>query len=121
MEVVVDAFLQDGEDEFVAADGAKERFLLDAGDEVGAAGDDAGLRAAEEFIAREDDEVDAVLEGFLWSRFVIEGGEFVGVHDGAGAEVFDEGEIVLVRKGGEIEDGGFVGETFDVEVRAVHL
>ena len=56
-QVEVDGGLEGREDELVAAEGAEERLALQAGDQVCAAGDDAGLRAAEELVAAEGDEV----------------------------------------------------------------
>ena len=47
VEVIIDAFLENGEDEFVTAYRPEEGFGLDAGHEVGVAGDNAGLGAAE--------------------------------------------------------------------------
>ena len=117
--VVVDGLLEGGEDELVAPDGAEKGVFLDAGDEVGPAGDDPGLGAAEELVAGEGDEVDAVGEGLHGGGLALDGGEAGGVHEGAGAEVLDEGEGVLAGEGGEFGDGGLVGEAFEGEVGAV--
>ncbi len=87
--------------------------------EVGAAANDAGLWAAEEFVAGEDDEVDATFEAFLRGGFVFDGGQGVGVHHGARAEVFDERDLVFFGESCELGDFGFADESVDVEVGAV--
>lgn len=118
-EVVDDDFLEGCEDEFVGADGAVEGFGFDFCNQVGAACDDAGLGAAEEFVAGEEDELDAASKLFLGAGLVLDGGEVVGVHEGAGAEVFDEGDVVVFGELEEVFELGFAGEAAEVEVGAV--
>lgn len=118
---MVDRFLQSGENELVAADGAEKGLLFDLGDEVGSSTNDARLRAAEKFVAGEDDEVDAAAKAFLRGGFVLDGGEFVGIHHGPGTEVFDEGEAVIVGEFGDFGNLGFADEAIDVEIGPVDL
>lgn len=118
-EVLVNRFLQGGEDEFVATNGPEEGLFFDLGDEVGTAPNDSGLWTAEELVAGEDDEIDTATEAFLGSGFVFDGREFFGVHHGSGAEVFDEWEAVVVGELGNFLNPGFADEALDVEVGAV--
>ena len=50
---------------------------------------------------------------------MLDGGEVVGVHEGAGAEVFHEGDVVVFGELEEVFQFGFAGEAAEVEVRAM--
>ena len=91
-------------------------------DEIGASDDDAGLRAAEELVAREADQVGA-------GRKALPGRRLVGPRptlqqtvtwlESARAEVVDEREVVARRQGGELAGRRLLGEADHAEVRLV--
>ena len=83
-------------------------------DEVGPAGDDPGLRAAEQLVAREADEVGARRERRGRGRLALD------VDERAGAEVVDERQLVAPRDRRELLDAGLLREADDAEVRLVH-
>ena len=72
-----------------------------------------------QFVAGEEDELDAASELFLRAGFVFDGGEVVGVHEGAGAEVFHEGDVVVFGELEEVFQFGFAGEAAEIEVGAM--
>ena len=83
-------------------------------DQVGAADEDPGLRAAEELVAREADEVGAGGEARRGGRLVADRRER------ARAEVVDERQPGAGRDRGELRERGLLGEADDPEVRLVH-
>ena len=83
-------------------------------DEVGAAGDDPGLRAAEQLVAGEADEVGAGAQRSRRRRLALD------LDERAGAEVVDERQLVPARDRGELlEPRRLLGEADDAEVRLV--
>ncbi len=82
-------------------------------DEVGAPRDDAGLRAAEQLVAAEADEVGAAGER-------VTGGRLVGDRDErAGAEVVEQRQVVGARDRRQLLQRRLLGEADDAEVRLV--
>ena len=75
-----------------------ERVAAQPLDEVGAAGDDARLRPAEQLVAGEADEVGACCERGGRGRLALE------LDEGARAEVVDERQLVAARDRGELLD-----------------
>jgi len=101
--------LEGGEDDFVDAHGAKERVLLDRADDLGPADQEAGLDAAEEFVAGEGCEHGAGTNRLLDSRFgVAKEGE--GVDEEAAAEIVHHREVVLAAERDQIAEGNLLGE-----------
>ena len=47
---------------------------------------------------------------------MFDGGQFIGIHHGARAKIFDEGEVVRVSEFCDFGDLGFSNEAVDVEV-----
>ena len=83
-------------------------------DEVGAAGDDPGLRAAEQLVAGEADEVRARGERRGRRRLALD------VDERARAEIVDERQLVAARDRRELVESRLLGEADDAEVRLVH-
>ena len=81
--------------------------------EVGTADDDSGLRAAEELVAGEADEIGAGVEALPRSRLVAD------VHQGAGAEIVDEWQIVQLCDSRELLQAGQFRESDNPEVGLV--
>lgn len=77
------------------------------------------MRAAEELVAGEKDELDSASELLLRAGLMLDWGEVVGVHEGAGAEVFYKGDVVILGELKEVFEFGFSGETAEIEVRAM--
>ena len=82
-------------------------------DELRAPDDDAGLRAAEQLVAREADEVGAGGEARRGGRLVAQ------VEQRARAEVVDERQAVPRRDRCQLPEPGQLGEADDAEVRLV--
>ena len=114
VEVERERALERGERQLVGAERAMERVTAQLLDEVGAAGDDPGLRAAEQLVAREADEVGARRQRRGRGRLALD------VDERAGAEVVDERQLVAARDGRELLDAGLLREADDAEVRLVH-
>ena len=83
-------------------------------DEIGAADDDARLRATEELVAREADEVGTRAKALRRRRLVADAPER------AGAEVVDERQAGSLRDRGELAQLGPLCEPEHAEVRLVH-
>ena len=96
---------------------ARKSGWRDFGDEIFFAGDDAGLRAAEKFVAAEHHDVRAGFDAVAdeWLGDAVRG----EVDEAAGAEVFDEREVFARGESCEILQRWFVGETGDLEIRWV--
>ena len=88
--------LERRERELVGAQRPLERVPAQPLDEVGAAGDDPGLRPAEQLVAREADEVGAGGEARSGGRLALERDER------AGAEIVDERKLVPAGDRGEL-------------------
>ena len=82
-------------------------------DQLRAADDDAGLRAAKQLVAGETGKVGAGPQAVARRRLVLEREE------GAGAEVVHERELVPARDCGELLHRGLLGEAEDAEVGLV--
>ena len=106
--------LERGQPELVGAQRALERVAAQALDEVRAPEDDPRLRAAEQLVAREADEVGAARERVARRRLVPE------VEQRAGAEVVDEGEPVARGDRCELAQLRPLLEPDEPEVRLVH-
>ena len=83
-------------------------------DQIGPAGDDPGLRPAEQLVAGETDEV-----GPCRKRRG-RGGLALHLDEGARAEIVDERELVAARDRSELLAPRLLGEPDDAEVRLVH-
>ena len=84
-------------------------------DELGAADDDPRLRAAEQLVAREADEVGSRRERLARRRLVAR-----RVDEDARAEVVDQRQPVAPRDRGELLEPRPLREADDAEVRLVH-
>ena len=85
--------LERGERQLVGAQRALERVAPEPLDQVGAPDDDPGLRAAEQLVAGEADEIGAGGEASARGRLVRQ------PHERAGAEIVDERQLVAPRDG----------------------
>ena len=107
--------LERGQRQLVGAKRALERMAAQPLDELGAPDDDPRLRAAEELVAREADEVGARARGSRPGSARRRAGER------ARAEVVDERHAVLsARPRPARASRGLLGEADDPEVRLVH-
>ena len=113
VEVERERALERSERQLVGAQSAVERMPPQLLDEVGAAGDDPGLRAAEQLVAREADEVGARGQGGGRGRLALD------VDERARAEVVEERQLVPAGDGRELLDARLLGEADDAEVRLV--
>ena len=85
--------------ELVDAQRARQRVPAAGCDRIGAAGQDAGLRTAEQLVAREADEIAAVAQGVARERLA---GQLGGLEQRARADVVDQRERRLVRDPGQL-------------------
>jgi hypothetical protein len=102
------------ERELVHAHRALQRMPAEPLDEVGAPRHDARLRAAEELVAGEADEIGACGERLARRRLAWD------VAERARTEVVDERQAVAARDRRELLDPRQLGEADDAEVRLVH-
>ena len=111
---------QRGQRQLVAAQRPLHGVAPDAGEEIAAAGDDAGLGPAEQLVAAEGDDVGARGQGLRRRRLVrqVQAGE---VGEGAAAEVDDEGHAALAAQACEVGLGDRGGEAAHLEVAGMHL
>ena len=109
-----------GEADLVDAQRPLHRIALDARDQILAADDEAGLRAAQKLIAREGDEIGAGGDGFLDRRLVRQpvAGE---IDQRAGAQIVDQRHFAFARERREIARGNLLGKALDAIIRGVHL
>src|SRR5579871_6148489 len=107
-----------GDGELVYTKRAEERVAANSCDEVFFPGDDAGLRAAEKFVAAEHYDVRAGFDAMADEGLddAVRG----EIDEAAGAEVFDKREISARGESGEILQRWFVGEAGDLEIRWVN-
>ena len=110
-------YFERGDGEFVHAQGAEERIAADALDELALAGNDAGLRAAEQFIAAEGDDRGAGIATGSRDGLGDAAGREIG--EAAGAEVFVHGKAVAAGERDELFERGALGEAGDAEIRGV--
>ena len=83
-------------------------------DELGTADDDAGLRAAEQLVTGEADQVGARSQARTRDRLVPE------VDERSGAEVVDEDELVAQSHLCQFVHACLLGEPDHAEIRLVH-
>ena len=116
-EVGAERCFERGDGELVYAERAEKRVAANFCDEVAFAGDDAGLRAAEKFVAAEHHDVRAGFDAVAHERLddAVRG----EIDEAAGAEVFDEREVCALRQRGEFLQRRLVGESGDLEIRWV--
>jgi hypothetical protein len=105
------------EGEFIDAKGAEERIATGFFDEFTFAGDDAGLRAAEEFVSAEGDEIDADGETFAGGGLVEAEGMKIG--EATRAEVFEKRDFRFAAEFDEVAKYGAGGEAGDAKVGGV--
>ena len=105
--------LERGQRELVGPERALERMPAHALDEVAPPDGDAGLRAAEELVAREGDDVRARLEARARRGLVAD------LDERSRAEVVHEGEALPVREPGEVAGLRPLREPDHAEVRLV--
>ena len=88
-------------------------------DQVLAPDDQPGLRAAEQFVAAEGDDVRAIEQRLAHRRF---GGQAPAgqVQQAAAAEVFEQRQAMLVRQLRQLGGRHPRGETFDAVVARMH-
>ena len=101
--VCVERDFESGDRELVHAQRAEERIAADAFDEFAFAGDDAGLRAAEQFVAAEADDVDAGVAAGARDRLIDSAGGEIG--EAAGAEILVDGNVQAAAERGESRRG----------------
>ena len=111
---------QGGQAHFVDADGAGQGVSFQLGHQGALADDDAGLGAAEEFVAGEKDQADAGGDAFLGHRFVGQA-VFFGGQEGAAADIVEDGDAVLRAEGRQFGLGNGGGEALNAEVAGVGL
>ena len=114
LEVEQQRAFERGEAELVDAQRAVQRVPAQLLDQVGAPDDDPRLRAAEQLVAAEADEVGAGGERTARGRLVRE------LEQRAGAEVVEQRQAVPLRHRRELGDRRLLGEADDAEVRLVH-
>ncbi len=115
--ICVERDFECGDGELIHAQSAEERIAADAFDEFALAGDDAGLRAAEKFVAAEADDVDAGVGAGARDRLIDSAGGEIG--EAAGAEVLVDGDVQAAAECGDLVEGGPLGEAGDAEIRRV--
>ena len=106
--------------DLVDAQRALYRVLVDPRQKMLAADDEPGLRATQQLVARERDQIGAVGDGFSDGRLVREP-ETREVDQRSGAEVVHERDTTLARKCCELACCHLRGETLDPVVRRVNL
>ncbi|KAG0774248.1 hypothetical protein G6F22_014217 [Rhizopus arrhizus] len=112
--------LQRGQRQLADAQGALERILLDLADQVGAAHQQAGLRAAQQLVAAEGHQISARGDGFAHRVFL--GQAALGqVHERAAAQVHRGRQPFRVRQRRPLVHADAFGETGDGVVAAMHL
>ena len=116
-EVCVERDFESGDRELIHAQGAEERIAADAFDEFAFAGDDAGLWAAEKFVAAETDDVDAGVGAGAGDWLIDSAGGEIG--EAAGAEVLVDGDVQAAAERGDLVESGPLGEAGDAEIRRV--
>ncbi len=89
-QVQIDRRLERGEGQLVAPERAKQRLALERGDHRPAPGDDARLRAAEQLVAAEADEIHALAQYRGGCRLRLEAGDRAGVEHRPAAEILDQ-------------------------------
>src|SRR5262249_38237664 len=103
-----------GERELVDAQRAVQRMTAEPLDQFAATHDDAGLRAAEQLVAGEADDVCACSER-------VTSGLLAGdVIKDAGAEIVYKRHAVALRDGGELRNARELREADHAEIRLVH-
>jgi len=105
-----------GEAEAVDAQRARQRVASDGLYEVGAPGDDAGLRSAEQLVAGEEDDVGAVVDRPAGSRFA---GQVRVGQEQPRADVIDGDDAAFAAEARELGGRDLLGEADDAEVRGV--
>src|SRR2546422_446272 len=113
-----DGGFERGNGQLVDAQGAEQRVLADSRQRLALAGDDAGLRAAQQLVAAEGDYVDARLEARRHLRLVLDP-ERREVNQAAAAQVLEEDEPVLARELDHLVKRGALREAHDAEIARV--
>jgi hypothetical protein len=113
VEVERECSLERGQRQLVRAQRALERMPSQLLDEVGPTGDDPRLRAAEQLVAGEADEIGSGRERVPRGRLVRERDQC------SRSEVVDEGDPVACRDVGKLGRRRLLGEADDAEVRLV--
>ncbi len=105
--------------QLVDAQGALERVLLDLLDQRLAADDQPGLRAAEQLVAAEGDDVGAVAQRFLHRRLF---GQAPAreVEQAAAAQIFQQRQIVGMGDARQLGGGDAGSETLHAVVAGMH-
>ena len=114
VEIEAQRSLERRERQLVRAHRPLQRMAPQLLDEVGASDDDAGLRPAEQLVAREADEVGAGGERFLRRRLAGK------LDERARAQVVDERQPMPARDRGELFELRLLREADDAEVGLVH-
>ena len=115
----IDGRLHCRQDELVAPEGAEERVAFQGGDELRFPGDDAGLRAAEQFVAAEADQIDAATKHLRRRRLVLDARNFFRADDGPAPEVFDERQPLLPGQLSDVFGRGRLDEAAHEEIAAM--
>jgi hypothetical protein len=115
IEVEAQRGFERGHGQLVDAEGAHERVARAAIDAGLAADEDAGLRAAQELVAAEEDEVGAGLDAAAGQRFTGEA-ELAEVDQGAAADVVDDGDATAASERDERFDPDRFGEADNAKV-----
>jgi hypothetical protein len=103
---------------FIDAQRSQERVRTHAGDRARAAGDYAALRATEQFVAGERDDIDAVADGFL-HRALVRQAEFGEIDERAAAEILHGRNTGAPSESGELCGCDVRRETFDAVIRGM--
>ncbi len=113
--ICVERDFESGDRELVHTQGAEQRIAADAFDEFALAGDDAGLWAAEKFVAAEADDVNAGIGAGAGDWLVDSAGGEIG--EAAGAEILVDGDVQAAAECGDLVESGPLGEAGDAEIR----
>src|SRR5438128_353803 len=117
-QVQSDSGFEGGNGQLVDAQGAEQRVLAYSRQRLALAGDDAGLRAAQQLVAAEGSHVDARLEARRNKRLVLDS-ERREVDQASAPQVFEENQTVLARELDHLFQRRAFREAHDAEIARV--
>ena len=95
IEVKIDSRLQRRENQFVAAERAKQRFAFERRNQAFFSNDDSGLRSPKQFVAAKTNKVGAILQSFRWRRLVVMQSDLFGGNERATSQVFHKRDALF--------------------------
>src|SRR5690348_1992536 len=105
---------QSGDGDLVDAQGAKERIAPDLFDEFFSSCNDARLRAAEQFVSAEADDIRAGSDARAHDRFADASG--AQVSEAAGAQILENRDALFAAKCGEFGQFRAIRESDNLEI-----